>query len=78
VWIHTNKQPIKDLPNYSKRGRVGIKDAYHLDHKYSIIEGFKNNIPPYLIGSINNLEMITWEENCSKKQNCSIELEELV
>ena len=74
----TNKQPIENLINYDKRGKSGVNGAYHLDHKFSIIEGFKNNIKPEIIGSINNLEFIPWEENLLKRAKCSITKEQLI
>lgn len=74
----TRRQPISTLPNYDKRGNSGVDGAYHLDHKFSIIEGFKNNVKPELIGNIKNLEFIPWEENLNKRAKCSITLEELI
>jgi predicted transcriptional regulator len=74
----TRQQPIKLLDNYNNRGNSGVDGAYHLDHKYSIIEGFKNNIKPELIGNIKNLEFIPWKENLKKRAKCSITLEELI
>lgn len=74
----TRQQSIKTLPNYEKRGNSGVDGAYHLDHKFSIIEGFKNNVKPELIGNIKNLEFIPWEENLNKRAKCSITLEELI
>lgn len=61
------------------RGSVeyGRSKEYHLDHKYSKIEGFKNYIPPYIIGHHKNLEILTVSENCSKQGQCSISKEEL-
>lgn len=47
------------------------------DHKFSIIEGFKNNISPEIIGNIVNLEFILASENLSKNSCCSIDKEEL-
>jgi len=73
----TNKQPIDGLINSDKRGFTGVNGAYHLDHKFSIFEGFKQGVDPELIGNITNLEFIPWEENLSKGSNCSITLEEL-
>lgn len=67
VWRFTNEQDLKSLPNYDKRGC-----DFHLDHKFSIIKGFLNNIPPYIIGNIVNLEIITAHDNSSKKEKCSI------
>ena len=50
---------------------------HHLDHKYSKCEGFKSNIPPYIIGSYVNLEILTALENCTKQEKCSITKEKL-
>ncbi len=78
VWKTTKRQEIKLLKNFDKRGRIDLnKEAYHLDHQYSIREGFLNNIPTYIIGNIENLEMILGRDNCSKQANCSITIEEL-
>jgi len=71
VWKFTNINKSK-VKNINLRGI-----NYHLDHKYSIKQGFMNNIPPYLIGSIKNLEIITTSINCSKQDKCSININEL-
>ena len=78
VRCETKKQPLNQLENYEKRGKTGVVDAYHLDHKYSIYFGFKNNIPTQIIGNICNLEMIPWKENVTKNLQCSITLDELL
>lgn len=62
----------------SKIGKCGIEGALQIDHKFSIREGFKNNIPPEIISSIVNLDLISWQENINKKQNCSMSKEELL
>lgn len=65
----------KDIinPNNYKIG----KDLYHIDHKYSIFEGFKNNIPPEILSAKENLEPILGSKNCSKQSKCSITKNEL-
>jgi hypothetical protein len=63
-----------ELENLDKRGRK----KYHLDHKYSICNGFNDNISPYIIGSIYNLEIITEHENTSKQTRNSISKEKLI
>jgi transposase-like protein len=74
----TNKQKIENLPNFNKkRGLCGVDGAYQLDHKFSILEGFKEGLSPKIIGNINNLEFISWEENLKKGSNCSITINEL-
>ena len=77
VWDETNSNDIAKLENFEKRGRAGVEGAYHLDHKYSIQQGYINDIPPELIGSIKNLEFIPWEQNVKKQSNCSITEKEL-
>ena len=65
----------KDIinPNNYKIGKY----LYHIDHKYSIFEGFKNNIPPEILSAKENLEPILGSENCSKQSKCSITKNEL-
>jgi len=79
VWRITNKQDLESLKDFDKRGRIDLNpDAYHIDHKFSIREGFEENIPPEIIGSLKNLEMIPGRKNCSKNSKCSITKEELL
>lgn len=78
VWCLTKQQNLKSLNNYEKRGRADLVcDAYHLDHKLSITDGFNNGILPYIIANINNLEMLPYKENCSKGVKSSITILEL-
>lgn len=64
--------------NLNKRGRLDLNpNAWHLDHKFSIYEGFKHSVPAYIIGSIYNLELIPARKNCGKGKKCSISLEQL-
>jgi len=64
----TKKQPIQLLPNYDKRSHYNFNEkGYHLDHKISKFDGFTNNIPVHIIGSISNLQFIPLKENCSKR-----------
>jgi transposase len=74
----TKKQPIYELLNFNKRGVSGVDGNYHLDHKFSIVEGFIQNINPNIIGNIKNLEFIPWKENVKKRTNCSINITELI
>jgi len=67
VNYYTNKNDLSVLENYNKkRGLSGVVGAYQLDHVISIKDGYDNNIKPEVIGSIDNLQFITWEENRSK------------
>jgi tRNA nucleotidyltransferase/poly(A) polymerase len=62
-----------EIPNAKKRGY-----DWHLDHKYSIFNGFKNNIPSEVIAHYSNLEVIPYNENISKNSKNSINLNELI
>lgn len=78
VWKETNKNI--HLLNFDKlkRGRAKTgKDNFQIDHKFSIIEGFKKNVPPEIIGHIANLDFIHWKDNIQKRRKCSITLKEL-
>lgn len=59
-------------PNNVPRGH-----EWHLDHKFSIAEGFRLDVDPEVIGSARNLEMLSAADNIRKKDACSITLEEL-
>ena len=52
-------------------------EMYHLDHMYSIMQGFVNEICPTVIGHACNLQILTGNENLSKSASCWITLEEL-
>jgi len=71
VWRFTYKQPLETLENFNKRGKSGVPGAYQVDHKISIKDGYKMNIPEEQIASIENLQMLPWEEN-RKKWSSSI------
>ena len=66
VWRITNQQPLTLLENFDKRGVSGVDGAYQIDHIYSVLKGFKNQVPPALIGDIKNLQMLPWLENLTK------------
>jgi hypothetical protein len=68
---------FNDTINPKKLKRGNKNGEYHLDHKFSISEGFKNNIPPFIIGSQYNLEYIPNKENLSKLSGCSITINDL-
>jgi hypothetical protein len=78
VWYYTRKNDLTILPNSEKRGRIDEnKDAYHLDHIYSITDGYINNVEPEIIGSIHNLRFISAINNQIKKTKSDISLKQL-
>lgn len=75
----TNSQPLHLLENFELRGNHATnKDAWHLDHKFSIAQGFLEGILPAIIGSFNNLRMLPWRENVSKGMKCSVTLHQIL
>lgn len=76
----TNKQlyhfGVKKFGNlwWERRGRTD----HHIDHMYSIKKGFENNVPPYIIGSIHNLDLIPYKENLKKQYSCTITIDEIL
>ena len=85
LYYHLVKQETeKSLKNYGEnffgknwQDRIGRKEN-HIDHIYSKSEGFKNGILPHIIGSIHNLRIIFYLDNCVKQNKCEITLEELL
>ena len=69
----TEKQNVSLLEGFEKRGKKG----YHLDHIFSIAEGFRNNIAPEVIGDISNLRFLYCKENQMKSDKSDIDIEEL-
>ena len=64
---------FKEIPNAKKRSR-----DYHLDHKFSISEGFRRNIPVEIISHYSNFEIMHGRLNESKGTKSSISLRELI
>lgn len=60
-------------PNNIKRGK-----EYHLDHIYSVYDGFINGISIEIISSWINLRLIDCKKNIGKGKNSDISLGELV
>jgi len=54
------------------------EENFHLDHKFSIAEGYRQGISAEVIGNIANLQIIPALENILKSDNCSITKEELL
>lgn len=66
-----NEHFDKINPNRLNRSKV------HLDHIFSIQQGFINNIPPYIISHWTNLRMLESSENSKKGMRCDKTLEQL-
>jgi len=53
------------------------KYKYHLDHIYSVMDGFKNNVPTKVISNPYNLQMLWWSDNISKSDRSDQTKQEL-
>lgn len=76
VWAITNEQFHK---HYHKINPENITRGLqnHLDHKYSIQQGFHNKISAEIIGSWINLRLLPHKENRSKTNRCLYTIDEL-
>ena len=58
----------KDIinPNGHQRTLSGVENGYQLDHIISVKRGFNEGISPEIIGGVDNLQILPWEENRKK------------
>jgi len=68
----TNKTIKTNHELFSNRGKT-----FHVDHKVSVLYGYKNKIPPNIIANINNLELKHFVDNIRKGFKNSISIDEL-
>jgi hypothetical protein len=79
------KTLVLHLTNYHRQqltkgyitGLAGKPGAWHIDHKFSIIQGFREKISPFVIGHYENLQMLPWKQNIQKLHRCDISKEDL-
>jgi len=76
-WFHTRQNNLSSIENNDLVSHTTGGNGYTLDHMFSVFEGFKNFILPWIIGSIENIRYITCSENSAKHTKCSITKEEL-
>lgn len=77
VWKFTSLSCIKKYTITELKQRGTHKKDKHLDHIFSISEGFRLKILPQIIGSKGNIELVSTDYNLSKNNRCDITLEEL-
>jgi len=73
ITMYRNNQNLIN-PNNLKRSNK----SYHIDHIFSIKQGFLINLPVEIVSHPCNLHMIHYKENLIKQDNCWIELNELL
>lgn len=74
VWILTEAQDLKSLPNSNKRGFRG----HHLDHIFPISESYKRGIPPECVADMTNLRFIHFRKNLNKGSTITVEGEKIM
>lgn len=66
---------MNNLDNIYLRGH---EHGYDLDHIFSKIDGFKKNIPSYIVGHIRNLKIVEATYNRKKQHKSDISVEDLI
>ena len=77
VAKYTNESWIAHFDKINPK-RLVRSNKYHLDHIYSIFQGFKEGISPEIIGHWTNLRMLSKSENSGKKDRCDKTKEQLL
>lgn len=77
VIIHLTEKLRKSVSEGYKTGLAGQAGAFHIDHIFSIKEGYEKNISPFAIANVKNLRMIPWEKNLKKHSSSDITNSEL-
>jgi hypothetical protein len=78
VITERNYKKYKNIINPTNLIRGKGEGKYELDHIVSIFDGFKNNIPPEIIATPCNLQMLKGQINNSKNTNSWMSIEELL
>lgn len=73
-WLTKQNNAHLDL---SKSGLAGTEGATHIDHIYSVFNGFNDSVSPFLIGHSANLRTLPWKDNVVKNTKNDITLDEL-
>lgn len=78
VWRLTNKNFRRYKDQILNSNIYTRSINYHLDHRFSIYDGYKNGVSVEIIAGIKNLELIPAKNNLIKSTNSSITLEYLL
>lgn len=63
-YIYKKNKELLNPHNYTI-GKFG-ENVYHLDHIYPVSEAFKYNVPIELMASVENLQLLPYDENVRK------------
>lgn len=75
--LHLTNRHRADLTQGYITGLAGKPGAWHIDHRFSILQGFKDQISPIVIGHRANLQMLPWKQNIQKLHRCAVTKDEL-
>ena len=75
VWMHTEKSWKEHFDDINPERINRSNNA--LDHIYSVQQGFRDNIPPEVIGHYTNLRILSLSENSKKGMRCDKTKEQL-
>ena len=53
-----------------RQNNIEVPEGYEIDHIFPVSYGELLNLPPHVIADINNLQIITKEENSKKSNKC--------
>ena len=73
LTIYRNNKKLINPENLKRS-----KKNYHIDHLFSIKQGFLQNIPIEIITHPCNLHMIYYKDNLKKQDNCWISTDKLL
>jgi len=77
VVLYLTNRYKEELVHGYKTGLAGTRDAWQIDHIYSVQQGLMNGVSPLVIGHRENLRMLEWHKNVKKRSKCDITLGEL-
>ena len=75
--LHLTNRHRANLTQGYITGLAGKPGAWHIDHRFSILQGFKDQISPIVIGHRANLQMLPWKQNIQKLHRCAVTKDEL-
>jgi hypothetical protein len=77
VTYLTNRYRKKISEGYTL-GLCGVENAHQIDHKFSIMHGYKQKVSPCVLGHLANLQIKPWKDNLSKHSRSDISLDEIL
>ncbi len=88
-WVHPDRKPAfekykRDVWNLTTKNVQGIpwlqgrSRRVHLDHIYSMLDGFKNGVSPSVVASLGNLRLMEGRANIQKQTSSWMSLEDLL